>query len=366
MKNELSIDVLIITNIPSPYRVLQFNRLAEILKGNFCVIYFQKTEVNRKWDIPKIEHRAIFLKQNPFSVISIYPDIVRNIIKANPRLIIASGFSLTILLAFFYSCLTKKKFIVLTDTWLHPVRNLTIFHRIVRHIVIPRADSSICVGIKSKEFLVKYGAKENSVFISPLAIRNELYSRYSQPFEDKEFDIIFSGQFIERKMPFFVLDVVRKLKIKKNNVSILIIGSGPLGKKIIKQLEDYKITYFFPGFIQQDDLPKFYSKAKILVFPTKDDPWGLVANEACAVGTPVITCEYAGVANDLIINDYNGFVLPLDVDVWVEHIWRLLSDIELYNSFSNNSLKQIKHFSIEKSARGIEKAINYLLDNEKS
>jgi glycosyltransferase involved in cell wall biosynthesis len=366
MNNKLSTDVLIITNIPSPYRVLQFNRLAEILNQHLCVIYFKKTEVNRKWDIPELEHKAIFLKKNPFSIISFYPDIIRKIIEIKPLLIIASGFSITIILAYIYSYFANKKFIVLTDSWIHPVRNMTVFHRIVRRVVISRADSSICIGKKSKEFLVKYGAKENSIFISPLAIRNEFYLKYFQHLEDKEFDIIFSGQFIDRKMPFFVLEVARKLKLKKRDISILIIGSGPLEKRILGQLEDTKIIYFFPGFIQQEELPKFYSKAKILVFPTKDDPWGLVANEACAVGTPVITCDNAGVANDLIINSYNGFVLPLDVDTWVEHIWRLLSDNELYKCFSKNSLIQINHYTIEKSARGMEMAINFSLSNEKN
>jgi glycosyltransferase involved in cell wall biosynthesis len=241
---------------------------------------------------------------------------------------------------------------------------MKFYHRIVRRVIIQRADASICVGIKGKKFLLKYGAKENAIFISPLAINNYLFQSFHQPFETKEFDIIFSGQLINRKMPFFVIDVLKELKDFKKDISILIIGSGPLEGEIINQLDYYKIKYFFPGFIQQLELPKYYANSKVLLFPSKDDPWGLVANEACAVGTPVITCLNTGVANDLIIHGFNGFVLPLIVDVWVDHVYKLLSDIELYNTFSNNSLFLIKKYSIENAVDGIKNAISYLLNNE--
>jgi glycosyltransferase involved in cell wall biosynthesis len=344
---------------------LQFNSLATTLEGNLCVIYYQRIEPNRNWEIPVLEHKALFCKRTIFSRINFYPDIFGFLVKEKPQIIIATGFTSTVLFVFLYARLTKKKFIVFTDSWLHPVSRLKTYHRLIRRIIIPNANASICVGSKGKEYLEEYGAKRETVFISPLAIRNEFYFSFYQPVESKEFDIIFSGQFVDRKMPFFVIDVLKELKIKKDNIRFLIIGSGPLEKEILKQLKDYKIEYSYPGFIQQEDLPKYYANAKVLAFPTRDDPWGLVANEACAVGTPVITCENAGASDDLVVHNFNGFVLPLSVDIWVEHIFKLLSDIELYITFSENSIKHIKQYSIENATRGIKDAIYHLLTNDR-
>jgi glycosyltransferase involved in cell wall biosynthesis len=366
MDQKQPINILIITNIPSPYRVLQFNKLAEALDKRLCVIYYQKKVNSHHWNTPILAHKSIFLKRTLLSRINFHPDLLKYLKTENPQIIIASGFSPTIIFSFIYAKLKKKKFILFTDAWIHSVNNLNICRRLIRKIIIPSADASICVGKKGKEFLEKYGAKKNTVFISPLSIDNDYYKKYYVPVNCKRFDLIFSGQFIPRKMPFFLLEVLKELKNSITNISIIILGSGPLEQEILLKLKEFDILYSYPGFIKQEELPKYYANAKILLFPTRDDPWGIVTNEACAVGTPVITCLNAGAANDLVIHDFNGFVLPLSVDVWVEHIIKLLSDYQLYEFFSKNSFDHVQCYSIKNAADGINEAINYLQANEKN
>lgn len=353
--------ICIITNIPSPYRVKQFDRLFELLAEELCVIYYQKTETNRQWTIPQIKHKHVFLKQGILSKYNIHLDILRALRNEKPKVIVAAGFTITILLSFVYAKLTRKKFIVFSDSWIHSVNNLKAYHRLIRKVIIPRADASICVGQKGKEFLNSYGAKTDSIFKSPLAIDNEYYHKYYIPIEKKKFDFIFSGQFINRKMPFFVIDILKRFKKRNGQLKFLLIGSGPLEKDIINTLKEAEIEFEYPGFIQQKELPKYYASAKLLLFPTLDDPWGLVANEACAVGTPVITCGNAGVASDLILHDFNGYVLPLVADVWVSHIENLLNDFNKYSQFSKNAMLLSQNYSIAKSAEGILRAINFAM-----
>jgi glycosyltransferase involved in cell wall biosynthesis len=95
------------------------------------------------------------------------------------------------------------------------------------------------------------------------------------------------------------------------------------------------------------------------LFPTQLDPWGVVANEACAVGTPVITCANAGAANDLILQDYNGYVLELDTATWCEHVWQLLTDSTRWHTFSENALNKVQEYSYDNAADGIINALKY-------
>ena len=46
-------------------------------------------------------------------------------------------------------------------------------------------------------------------------------------------------------------------------------------------------------------MPGIYRSADVLVFPTLEDPWGLVANEAIISGLPVLCSKYAGCAQEL-------------------------------------------------------------------
>ena len=39
------------------------------------------------------------------------------------------------------------------------------------------------------------------------------------------------------------------------------------------------------GFARQEDLPRWYGASRVFLFPTQWDPWGVVANEACAAAT---------------------------------------------------------------------------------
>jgi len=46
-------------------------------------------------------------------------------------------------------------------------------------------------------------------------------------------------------------------------------------------------------------MPSVYRSADLLVFPTLEDVWGLVANEAILSGIPVLCSKYAGCAPEL-------------------------------------------------------------------
>jgi glycosyltransferase involved in cell wall biosynthesis len=46
-------------------------------------------------------------------------------------------------------------------------------------------------------------------------------------------------------------------------------------------------------------MPSIYKSADVLIFPTLEDVWGLVANEAMLSGLPVLCSKYAGCAGEL-------------------------------------------------------------------
>ena len=112
----------------------------------------------------------------------------------------------------------------------------------------------------------------------------------------------------------------------------------------------------------QRDLAAKYASSKILLFPTREDTWGIVANEACAAGIPVITCSNAGAAEDLVIHGYNGFILDLDAKTWCEHALQLLNDNTEWNTFSRNALEKVREYNYDAAAEGIIKAIEYCAD----
>jgi glycosyltransferase involved in cell wall biosynthesis len=247
------------------------------------------------------------------------------------------------------------------DGWLQSDKSLTFVHKIIRKIVIKKCEAWVGTSRHSMEMLKYYGAKQDGLFRSHLCIDNSKFMNVD--FEKREFDIIFSGQIIERKMPFFFCDVAELIKNKRGKCKALIIGNGNLIEKMKESLDEKGVESVFAGFVQQENLPKYYSNAKVFLFPTIEDPWGIVANEACASGTPVITCSYAGAANDLIKSEVNGFVLSLKTETWAEHAIMLIENKELWKKHSQNAVNYVKEYNFEAAANGIIKAIEYSISH---
>src|SRR5208337_2320660 len=132
------------------------------------------------------------------------------------------------------------------------------------------------------------------------------------------FDLMFCGRMTAIKNPQFVLAVAQSAAtLLRRRISLCFVGSGPLESTLRAQaLEHADIDVTFMGFARQADLPQRYAESRVFLLPSVWDPWGVVANEACAAGVPVITSPHAGVAGELIRDGQTGFVRDLDVGVW--------------------------------------------------
>jgi len=351
--------ILIITNIPSPYRFPLFDEIAKNENVELFVIYTGEYLKNFEWHKPKLAHKHLFLKIPRIKILTKlgYRHGILKILKQfSPEAIITGGFNYTMLIAILYAHVKSIKHYVTTDAWEFTEQNYSFIHILIRKIVYRKATGFFPVSIKGKMNIVKK-YKINEAKIHIVSYTPNITNFHTIDFQKKDFDILFSGQFIERKMPLFVCEIVKELKKRGINVNVLLLGKGALVNDVISFLNNEKISYKYQGFVQPAELPYFITKAKLFLFPSLSDGWGVVANEALASGLPVITCENTGVAGELIINNFNGFVLPLQINEWVEHIQILLNNPVLYEDFSTNALAHIGNFSIQKATQNFINAL---------
>lgn len=358
--------IALITNIPAPYREAIHQQVAEYFHGNYTVIYCHEKEPNRDWRLNERKYPSIILQSNMLAYKGRYihfnADIFKKLNRLSPDVIITTGFNPTMLFAFAWAKAKGKKHIAMTDGWLGSESHLSWAHRLVRKLVYHFSSAYIGASKHSLDLYRHYRCKENALFQSQLCANNIAFESYRHT--PKKYDLMFSGQFIEGKMPLFFAEVAHKVKLLKGSCSVLVLGSGPMEAILLKQLNEYGIDIHFPGFVTQEELPAYYAAARLLLFPTLQDAWGVVANEACAAGTPVITCDNAGVAHDLIQHNKNGFILPLDSKIWSEHAMTLLNDHALYKQFATQAISDVEHFTYQQAAQGIIDAINYSLGNQ--
>ena len=65
----------------------------------------------------------------------------------------------------------------------------------------------------------------------------------------------------------------------------------------------------FPGCLSREILPTYYAAADICVVPSHYEPFGLVAIESMACGTPVVASDVGGL-QFTVVNEETGLLVP--------------------------------------------------------
>ena len=350
--------VVYLTQVPGPYR----ERMHELIwekNPNYSVLYCAKLEPDRLWKIEHGNYPQYFMADKANGFRHNQTEVWSYLKKLNPDVLIITAFKPTMIYSVLWCMLKGRKVVVYNDGTYISELNFSWIQKLLRRLVFNRTKAFVTTGKGGFDLYKSYGIPQRKMFKSCLCIDNKKFTPL--PMQNREYHIMFSGQIVERKMPMFFAEIAKKLSRKIPGFKALIIGDGDQRKQMLDELDKHQVAYHFAGYLDQTTLPSFYSKAKLFLFPSLNDPWGVVGNEACAAGTPVITCENAGVANDLIIHGENGYVLPLDAEVWAEHILQLLNDNNLLTSFSEKATCMVQSFNHQQSADGILESVNFAL-----
>lgn len=103
------------------------------------------------------------------------------------------------------------------------------------------------------------------------------------------------------------------------------------------------------GFIPQDELPVFYSAARLFVIPSFYEGFGLIGLESFASGTPVVSSNRTSLPE--ILGDAALYFDPHDHEEMAQTMKLVLEDEKLYNELILKGRKRVKLFSWEKMGK---------------
>ena len=179
-----------------------------------------------------------------------------------------------------------------------------------------------CIGTAAVEAYRRQGADPAKLACMPYCCDT---SRYAQADEaavrsvraryalDGKTVFLFSGQLIERKGVDVLLRAFAELTASRSDMALLLLGDGPLRQSLEASVPAFcRHLVHFAGHVEQADLPAHFHAADVFVLPSRHDGWGVVVNEACAAGLPVIVTAAAGASRDLVADGRNGFIVPRD------------------------------------------------------
>lgn len=144
--------------------------------------------------------------------------------------------------------------------------------------------------------------------------------------------------------------LLEALKIVKNNVpdvKLIVGGKGVLldhHQEMAASL-GLKDNVEFAGFIPDEEIADYYSQASVFVLPSissLQEGFGIVALEALACQTPVVTTDIVGVAQDLKQIKGGIVIPPRDTHKLADAITQILSDAEMQKEMGQRGRKLVQ------------------------
>ena len=249
--------------------------------------------IARKAEGQVIDHQHIHIR----------PGILWELIRFRPNVVIANEMGFRTMTALLYGLLFRVPVWVWWGGTAHTERNIGIARRALRFLISRLVSHWISYGKSSTAYLVGLNVPRSHI----VEVQNSVDERPFIADPPAEFDlqprpvVLCIGQLIARKGVIHFLQAAARLQKEGESFSILLVGDGPDKAALERQIVDLGLeNVHLHKSRRPEQVPAVYKSADIVVFPTLEDVWGLVVNEAILCGRPVLCSRYAGCAEELL------------------------------------------------------------------
>ncbi|MHB1418260.1 MAG: 1,4-alpha-glucan branching protein domain-containing protein [Bacillota bacterium] len=140
--------------------------------------------------------------------------------------------------------------------------------------------------------------------------------------------VFFVGRLVPEKGVQVLLRSIPLILEKMPGVRFIIAGEGPYRQILQNLAENLGVEehIVFPGFIDDSTRNKLLAEADVAIFPSLYEPFGIVALEAMACGTPLIVSDTGGLS-EIIEHEVDGLkVIPGDETSLAQAVCKILGD----------------------------------------
>lgn len=244
--------------------------------------------------------------------------------------------------------------------------------------ILAQANCIIATSPQEKETLRQWSPDQGQIEVIPCGTTANFHSipkleaRQKLGWDPQEQVILYVGRFAPRKGIETLVRACADLKSQgKENFKLVLVGGS--SSEQLDNTERKHIEHLvqalgleehtrFAGRVAHEWLPWYYSAADVCGIPSYYEPFGLVAIEAIACGTPVVASKVGGLRFTILPEETGLLVPPKDVTALSTALARVLED-ELW---AKKLKKQATHnpnqrFSWKNSAMQLSDLYRYIL-----
>lgn len=235
------------------------------------------------------------------------------------------------------------------------------------------------VGTPSRDYYLSQGMRPETMFAMPYAIDNDWFRKQAEAAAPTREDfraelglepdrpvILYAAKFQAYKRPGDLVEAFSRMTdlAETRRPYLVMVGDGAERAALEAQVARLGIgdQVRFPGFQNQSALPRFYDLCDIFVLPSHRESWGLVINEAMAVGRAIVASSNMGCVEDLVRHGENGLLFPPgDIAALATALGRLTADPALCRKMGAESLAIIGHWNFRADLAGLKQALAHFV-----
>ena len=357
--------IVVVTGTLTPYNRRLYDAFADLSREELHVLACNSNEPHRDWVVERPQHFELHIlpgfRRHISDIRHIYvnPSVITRLRKVRPDIIAVADFSPTMGLATVYARTTGTPYGIATDGGLATdPGERSRPHRLMRQMMVPNARFGICASEASVRLLSRWGLKPELATVVPLV------PPWDAPvdvpdLDQRPFDILFAGGLNEEiKGALFFTDVVARMKARRPGLRVRITGRGQARAEMQARLEAQGIAAQFDGPLQPSDMVGVFKSAKLLMFPSRGDTWGLVANEAVQCGMPVLGSPHANSSAGYVERFGLGLVRPLEIEAWADAALDMLASPARLSGFMARRAEALAWSNLAGSAWALKRAFD--------
>lgn len=238
----------------------------------------------------------------------------------------------------------------------------TIWKNFITNLSVKKADKIIAITKFTKNEVIKYYPKvrnkidviyngfndfsREEIMVSNIRdnIRNLKNSNY----------ILTVSTISPRKNIDGFIKAFNFIKDRITDYKLIIAGKNGWMYKSVHELVDdleLKDRVLFTGKVNDDELKFLYKNAKLFVYPSFYEGFGLPPLEAMSYGIPCVVSNRTSIPE--VVGDAAIKVDPYNLDELGNMMFKVVKDENLYNNLKVDSKERLKYFSWKKCSKNI-------------
>jgi glycosyltransferase involved in cell wall biosynthesis len=224
-----------------------------------------------------------------------------------------------------------------------------------------RADTIITPSQSSKNELVKLGVSGEKIIVAYPGVDDEFFKEnYGKP--SKVFDAVSVCRISPEKGIYDLIEIWKRI-IKDRKIKLGIMGTPTeILDEWLSKIKRNELGAFieYLGVTKRRSMIEILRNAKVFVFASRKEGFGIAVAEAMACGLPVV-CYDIKPLNEIFTSKGVFFIKPFDFDDFARKILMLIEDEELRQAAGKYNREFAFRFKWDETAKIVEERLTALM-----